>query len=259
MLNMNELVDSHCHLDFPAFDADRDELINECKSKSIGKFIVPGITRSTWPRLNKLSNLHPECFPAYGLHPYFIEAHQPTDINQLEIFIQAHHSIAIGEIGLDYYIKDTNRDKQKQIFHDQLRLAADVALPVILHVRKAHDEVIQALRRFKIKGGTVHAFNGSLQQAQHYISLGFKLGFGGALISKQARHLRKLAKDLPLQSLVLETDAPDMRSVNHYERRNTPLTLLEVRNTLVSLRHESAEQISEQTIANVKAIFDLTY
>ena len=176
----------------------------------------------------------------------------------LEKLLNVSKSIAVGEIGLDYYLKDLNKKKQQEIFDAQLELAQKFDLPVILHVRKAHDDVLQALRKHKGNGGTVHAFNGSVQQAKQYISLGFKLGFGGALTFENARHLRQLAQNLPLESIVLETDSPDMRPANDVSSRNTPLSLLPVFDTLVSLRKEAEEDIAEQTSLNVMSVFGLS-
>ena len=251
-----ELIDSHCHLDFPEFDDDRAELIEACKLKNVTKFVVPGVSRVTWPRLQQVTSTHPECYPAYGLHPYFINEHQVSDITELEQILKAHHPIAIGEIGLDYYLKDLDKEKQQDFFYAQLVLAHEFNLPVILHVRKAHDDVLKALRKYKIKGGIVHAFNGSFQQAEQYSDLGFKLGFGGALISEKALHLRKLAQELPLKSIVLETDSPDMLPINSKSSRNTPLTILTVLDVLSSFRSESSDQISKQTTLNVLGVFN---
>lgn len=252
-----KLIDSHCHLDFPEFDGDRDELIKECKLKGIEKFIVPGVSQATWPRLQNVANTHPECYPAYGLHPYFLDEHQSSDIEALKKVIQTQQPIAIGEIGLDYYLKSLDKQKQQDLFNAQLELAKDFDLPVILHVRKAHDDVIRALCKYNVKGGMAHAFNGSLQQAKQYIDLGFKLGFGGALTFDNATHLRKLARDLPLEAIVLETDSPDMRPADFQSSRNTPLTILAVLETLSCLRSESIDQISRQTTFNILSTFDL--
>jgi len=250
-----KLIDSHCHLDFPEYDNDRDELIESCKQQGITKFIVPGVSCATWPRLKKVTSKYSECYAAYGLHPYFIEEHQSSDISELEKVVKTYHPIAIGEIGLDYYLKDLDKQKQQKIFHAQLALARDLNLPVILHVRKAHDDVLQALRKYKVNGGTAHAFNGSLQQAKQYIELGFKLGFGGALTFDNAKHLRKLVQDLPLDSIVLETDSPDMRPADYTSSRNTPLTILPVLDALTRLRSESKDQIAKQTNFNVEKVF----
>jgi len=250
-----QLIDSHCHLDFPEFDNDRDELIETCKQQGVAKFIVPGVSCVTWQRLHEITSQYSECYAAFGLHPYFIEEHQSSDIKELEKVVKNHQPIAIGEIGLDYYVRDLNKQKQQEIFHKQLALAYEFNLPVILHVRKAHDDVLRALRKYKVKGGVAHAFNGSQQQAEQYLNLGFKLGFGGALTYDNAVHLRKLAQTLPLEALVLETDSPDMRPADYVSSRNTPLTILPVLDVLIRLRSESKNQIVEQASVNVEKVF----
>jgi len=251
------LIDSHCHLDFSEFDDDRDELIQSCKKKGIVHFILPGTRCATWSSLIEFSQYYPECHIALGLHPVFLDEHRLNHVDVLADTIQEHRPIAIGEIGLDYFIKALDREKQHVLFDAQLGLACKFHLPVILHVRKAHDETIRILKKNRVKGGIVHAFNGSFQQAKQYLDLNFKLGFGGALTFDRARHLRKLARQLPLEVIVLETDSPDMRPVNADSSRNTPLTLLSVLQVLTDLREETAEHIARQTTLNVEQILGL--
>ena len=244
------LVDSHCHLDFPEFDDDRAELIRRCGELGIQRFIVPGVRASSWQHLYEVSQCHLEIIPAYGLHPCFVGQHTPEDIVRLEKLITAYHPVAIGEIGLDYYQK---QEKQQQIefFSEQLRLAEKYHLPVILHVRKAHDDVLRLLKQKKLVGGIVHAFNGSEQQAAQYNELGFLLGFGGTLLNKNARKITNLAKKLPLQWMVLETDSPDMAPAEQANRRNTPLTIYPVANALAFLRRVTLAHIAEVTTENL--------
>jgi len=251
------LIDSHCHLDFPEFDADRQSLFEECKRQGIQRFIVPGVTADTWDRLDLLNANYPECFIAHGLHPCFIEHHKVEHLETLKQRLALGKSVAVGEIGLDFYVKELDRNKQIETFAAQLKLAQAFKLPVILHVRKAHDEVIKRLKEINTTGGIVHAFNGSLQQAHSYMALGFKFGFGGALTWPNANHLRSLAQTLPLESLVLETDSPDMPAYNHKQKRNTPLSVLSVVETLESLRKESIKIIAKQTTKNVAELFSL--
>ena len=252
-----ELIDSHCHLDFPEFDENREALINECAAKGVKKFIVPGVTADTWSRLKKVANDYSSIYPAYGLHPYFLAEHKLEHVEALKVFIQNNPSIAIGEIGLDYYLKNLDRNFQQKLLLAQLALANELNLPVILHVRKAHDDVLSFLKQFSLVGGTVHAFNGSFQQAEQYLKLGFKLGFGGAMTFERARHLRQLVSDLPLEAIVLETDAPDMRPANYSQEINTPLTVLTVFRQICKLRRETPQQIANQMTANTCAIFSL--
>jgi len=250
-----ELIDSHCHLDFPVFDDRRSTILKECKAHNISKFVVPGVKMATWLKLFELAQQHSDIYPAYGLHPYFIDEHQESDIEQLTAFLDAHPAVAIGEIGLDFYRDDLDKLLQEKLFAKQLVIAEKRHLPIILHVRKAHDNVLKMLRRSSVKGGVVHAFNGSVQQAHQYIEMGFKLGFGGAMTHPGAKHLRKLVSELPLNAIVVETDSPDMPPYQYNEPLNTPLSLLQVLNEISSLRDEDLKVISQQLLNNTHSIF----
>lgn len=254
-----KLVDTHCHLDFSAFDEDRTEVLDACWRQGIGKIIIPAVTKSNWPSVLGLCEQDARLFPALGLHPVFTEQHQDSDLQELErqLFMHRKQVVAVGEIGLDFYIKEPDKDKQSIFFETQLQLARQADLPVILHVRKAHDQVLALLQHAGVKGGTAHAFNGSLQQAKKYIELGFKLGFGGTLTYENANKIHAMAKNLPLDSIVLETDAPDMVIASHKGQRNSPVYLPEILQALARLRSEKIEQIAEQTTANAHAVFSL--
>ena len=252
---MIELIDSHCHLDFPVFDADRSALIAQCKAQGIKHFIVPGVDVENWPRLLKLREGFSEISIAFGLHPYFIDSHQESGLQLLEQYCQQHNPIAVGEIGLDFYRKDLAPEKQKHFFARQLEIAEQFNLPVILHVRKAHQDVLSLLKTKHSHGGIAHAFNGSYEQAKQYIALGFKLGFGGALTYPNATRLRKLAEQVPLDSIVLETDAPDMKPYDYAENRNTSLTLLQVLQELSEIRQCESDSLGKIFTQNVKTVF----
>jgi len=242
-----EIFDSHCHLDFEVFDGDRLEIIEECKALGIQHILLPGITAATWPRLISLAESDAMFFSALGLHPYFIQQHSIDHIALLEKYLAEKNVSAIGEIGLDYHLPDLDRDEQKSFFIKQLTIAKNADFPVILHVRKAHDEVLQQLRKFKLCGGIVHAFSGSEQQANQYIDLGFKLGFGGSVTYERASKLRHLVKTLPLESIVLETDAPDMPPEKYHQQRNSPVYILDILGVIAELREESVQQIVRTT------------
>jgi TatD DNase family protein len=254
-----QLVDTHCHLDFPAFDEDRVEVLRACRQQGIRQIIVPAVARSNWSSVLALCEQDAGLFPALGLHPVFTEQHQDSDLLELEKLLATHRDqvVAVGEIGLDFYIQAPDREKQSALFEAQLQLARQADLPVILHVRKAHDQVLKLLQDVGVRGGTAHAFNGSLQQAKQYIDLGFKLGFGGTLTYENAHKIQALARQLPPDSLVLETDAPDMVVAGHKGERNSPVYLAEILQVLASLRSETAEQLAERTTANAQAVFSL--
>ena len=253
-----DIIDTHCHLDVTDFDTDRNDVLDSCRTIGITKIIVPAIQSRTWPKVLELCRNETGLYPALGLHPVFIEQHQVDDVNKLEQLVEQTSPVAIGEIGLDFYLKDLDKNKQLELFEQQLRIAQKHNLPVILHVRKAHDQVLALLTKIKVKGGFCHAFNGSLQQAEKYISLGFKLGFGGTLTYENSTKIHNLAKLLPLKSIVLETDAPDMVVESHRGERNSPEYIMESLNALAKIRNEDVSVIAEQTSKNAHDIINFS-
>ncbi len=253
-----ELIDSHCHLDVAEFDHDRERIIEHCKQLGIHHIIVPGIDMPGWNKLLELCQQYSALQPALGLHPVFIEKHQAGDVQLLENFIEIHHPVAVGEIGLDFFIKELDRDKQQALFAAQLGIAQNAGLPVILHCRKSHDQVLKTLKRIPVKGGIAHAFNGSRQQADQYIELGFKLGFGGTLTYERSNKLHALAKSLPLSAIVMETDAPDMVVSSHRGERNSPEYLPDCLQALAEIRDEDPETLARQTSHNARDALNLT-
>lgn len=263
------IIDSHCHLDFQAFDVDRESVLDNCTALGVEHIVIPAVTANTWQRVISLcsnypkehkhpkGHKHPMLHFALGLHPIFLAQHKAQDINLLDTQLDKKTAIAVGEIGLDFFIKELDQIKQIEIFEAQLILARKHDLPVILHVRKAHDQTIALLKKYPTKGGIVHAFNGSMQQAHSYIELGFKLGFGGMLTYERSRKLRLLAKSLPLESIVLETDSPDMTVEQHRGYRNSPEFLPLILEALTDIRHEKKDLIAAITTQNVKQLFQL--
>ena len=253
-----EIIDTHCHLDVAEFEPDRNEVLSHCHSLGIAKIIVPAIQAKTWSRVVNLCKREKGLYPALGLHPVFIEQHQADDLERLEKLLETVSPVAIGEIGLDFYIKGLNQQQQIDLFEAQLHIAKKHDLPVILHVRKAHDQVLQILKKINVKGGFSHAFNGSLQQAEQYISLGFKLGFGGTLTYKNSSKIHNLAKTLPLESIVLETDAPDMVVESHRGERNSPEYIMECLVALANIRNEDVEVVAKQTSENANDVINFS-
>ena len=252
------ITDTHCHLDVTDFDIDRDKVLEHCHAAGISKIIVPAIESKTWSSLLEFCQSNNGLYPALGLHPVFIEQHQANDVKKLEQLVEQVSPIAIGEVGLDFYLKDLDEHKQLELFEQQLLIAQKYNLPVILHVRKAHDQVLQLLKKIKVKGGFCHAFNGSLQQAEKYIELGFKLGFGGTLTYQSANKIHQLAKTLPLDSIVLETDAPDMVVESHRGERNSPEYIVDALTALAHLRDESVEFIAAETTKNANDVMNFS-
>ena len=252
-----ELIDSHCHLDLPAFDADRAAVIARSHANGVSGFVVPGVQASGWLPLWQLSQQVADLYPAFGLHPVYLEQHAADDVGTLETVIAQQRPVAIGEIGLDFYVGGLDPERQQALFEAQLAVARAADLPVILHVLKAHDRVLSTLKKQRVCGGIVHAFNGSLQQAQQYIELGFHFGFGGMLTFERSTRLRALACALPLESIVLETDAPDMTVVQHRGERNSPEYLPFCLAALAEVRDTDADEIARVTTQNVRTALGL--
>ena len=252
-----DLIDTHCHIDVEDFDADRAVVLDHCRRLGIRRLIVPAVIARTWRNLLDLCHHEPGLLPALGLHPMYIDQHSDADLATLATWVERECPVAIGEIGLDYFVSDLDRARQQQVFETQLLVARDAGLPVVLHVRKAHDQVLSTLKRIKVRGGFAHAFSGNLRQAGQYVDLGFKLGFGGMLTFERSNKLRSLAKALPLEALVLETDAPDMTVVAHRGERNSPEYLPDCLQALADVRGEDPDMIAAVTTRNAEAVLGL--
>jgi TatD DNase family protein len=187
----------------------------------------------------------------------FMHEHQPNDVGALASFIEQNQPVAVGEIGLDFFLPGHDKLAQTALFEAQVEIAQHFNLPVILHVRKAHDEVLKVLRKSSLKGGIVHAFNGSMQQAEFYMQQGFVFGVGGALTYPRAQKLQRLFTELPLNAIVLETDAPDMPLAGHQGERNSPEHIPQIAETLAELRDEPLATIAAITTANCMNLFKL--
>lgn len=255
------LIDTHCHLDVAAFDDDRDEVMARAAALGVTRIVVPAIKASTWDKLLALCATHEGLYPALGLHPLFLDSHAPEDVEGLRARLLGTRPLAVGEIGLDFFVKQLDRTRQMELFKAQLRVARAAELPVLLHVRKAHEEVLAALGEIPVRGGIAHAFNGSAQQAARYLRLGFKLGFGGTLTYAGSRKIKQLARELPDTALVLETDAPDMlvaarRGPNH-SGRNSPEYLIDCLRALAEIRQRTVEEIAALTTRNALDVLGL--
>jgi TatD DNase family protein len=251
------LIDSHCHLDVDAFDRDRADVISRAGAAGVTRQIVPAIDAQGWPRLRETCAADSGLFPAYGLHPLVLDSHRREHIDQLRTWVEREHPVAIGECGLDFFIDEPRVDDQMAYFEPQLRLAREFDLPVIVHARRAVDAVIGAIRRTGGIRGVVHSFSGSLQQARQLWQLGFLVGLGGPVTYERATRLRKLAATMPLDYLLLETDAPDQPDSGHKGQRNEPSRLVVVLETIARLREEDPAAIAAATTANAERLFGL--
>ncbi|MDO8927188.1 MAG: TatD family hydrolase [Sideroxyarcus sp.] len=248
---MTGFVDTHCHLDATEFGVRQADIVRDAAAAGVSRIIVPSVARSNFEIVRTLCEQYPGCFPAYGIHPMYTDAATPNDLQILRDYLQQHRPVAIGEIGLDFFIPHYNQTCQEHFFVEQLKLAREFDLPVLLHIRRAQDTILKHLRQIRVRGGIAHAFNGSRQQADEFIKLGFKLGFGGAMTYPRATRLRELAATLPLESIVLETDAPDIPP-DFLEKGlpNEPKYLPRIAQTLAQLRSMSLEEIGQATTAN---------
>ncbi len=245
------LIDTHCHLDASEFDADRDVAALAALQGGVSVIVIPAVERANFAAVCKLAKQHTHCAMALGIHPLYVENAQPEDLTQLADLLAEKQPVAVGEIGLDFFVEGYNRERQEYYFVEQLKLARQFDLPVILHVRRAIDDILKYLRRIKVKGGIAHAFNGSSQQAAEFIKLGFKLGFGGTMTYPRALKIRELAATLPLEAIVLETDAPDIPPEwLGSQGRNSPEQLPKIAQVLADLRGLKLTQVAEITTQN---------
>jgi TatD DNase family protein len=251
------LVDSHCHLDVHAFDGDRAEVIARARAVGVTRQIVPAIEAATWPSLKQACAQSEGLYPAYGLHPMYLDAHRPAHLDALRDWIESERPVAIGECGLDYFVEGLDRASQSYYFEAQLRLARDHGLPVIVHARRAVDPVLAAIRRFAPLRGVVHSFSGSREQAQRLFEQGFMIGLGGPVTYERAKRLRRIAVDVPLDCLLLETDAPDQPDAGIRGQRNEPARLPHVLDTIAGLRGITAVELAQATTANAERLFNL--
>ena len=249
------LVDTHCHLDASEFDHDRNDVISRSREAGVGAFVIPAVERKAFGKVLEICGANLSCYPALGLHPMYVENAEMEDIEVLRS--KALEVMAIGEIGLDFFVEHYDREKQVKFFEAQLKIARECDLPVLLHVRRSQDAVLGSLRKIGVKGGIAHAFNGSMQQAEEFIRLGFKLGFGGAMTYDRATRIRSLARDLPIESIVLETDSPDMPPSFIGRSRNSPEYLPKIAEVLAQLREMPVNEIKIVTTENAMEVLEL--
>ena len=249
------LIDTHCHLDAAELRENLDLRIAAARAAGVDGFVVPAVCAANFQHVADLCARYPGCFPAYGIHPMYTGEATEDDLAVLRGRIVHSDPVAIGEIGLDFFVEPCDRDRQLHFFSEQLKLAREFDLPVLIHSRRALDAVLMQLRRLPVRGGIAHAFNGSLQQAQELIKMGFRLGFGGAATHPRATRLQALAKTLPLSCIALETDAPDMRP-EFVERGlpNSPEYLPKIAAFLAGLRGMPADQFAQATTDNALGV-----
>lgn len=251
------LIDSHCHLDAPEFDADRSDVVARARRAGVSAQILPAVDASRWQALKYACALAPGLYPAYGMHPMFLADHHPAHVDLLRDWIAREHPVAIGECGLDYFVETLDREAQQFYFDSQLALAREFDLPLIVHARRAVDAVIASIRRVGSLRGVIHSFSGSPEQARQLWDLGFLIGLGGPVTYVRAQRLRGLVATMPLEHLLLETDAPDQPDSGIRGQRNEPERLAQVARVIAELRGQPLDEIAAATSANARRLFGL--
>lgn len=251
------LVDTHSHLDAPEFDADREAVITRARAAGVTRQVLPAIEAAAWPKLRDICRSHAGLFPAYGLHPMYLAAHRPAHLLELRDWIEHERPVAVGECGLDFFVEGLDPREQGTYFEQQLRLARDFDLPVIVHARRAVDQVIAAIRRFAPLRGVVHSFPGSREQAERLHGLGFLVSLGGPVTYERANRLRTLVAGLPIEMLMLETDSPDQPDAGIRGQRNEPARMTAILDVVARLRGETPEEVAAATSGNAERLFRL--
>ena len=248
------LIDTHCHLDAAEFDTDRDAVHSAALAGGVARIVVPAVAVDSFQKAKTVVGRYPGCVAAYGIHPMYVMQSRESDLAELRGWLAREQPVAVGEIGLDGYVADVDPARQEFFFVEQLKLAREFDLPVLLHVRRAVDQILKHLRRIRVRGGVAHAFNGSRQQADEFIKLGFKLGFGGAMTFCGSTRIRALAAELPLDAIVLETDAPDIPPAWLSCGRNAPGELPRIADVLAELRGITSADVAAASCAAARAV-----
>ncbi|WP_250463978.1 TatD family hydrolase [Microbulbifer litoralis] len=254
------LIDSHCHFDFDAFDPDRHRVWQQCRQVGVERLVIPAVSPPRWPALRELVAQQRDWYAAIGLHPWWVAETEiaPAEL-QRQIAQQVAESpcVAIGECGLDGAIV-TPLAEQEPLFRAQLALAGELKLPLIVHACRCHSELLRLLKEYRpSRGGVIHAFTGSPEIAREYWKLGFYLGAGGTITYQRAAKTRRAFAALPLEAILLESDAPDMPLQGHQGQRNSPEYLPHIAAALAGLRGISVARVAEQTRRNTERLFAL--
>ena len=255
-------IDTHCHLDASEFAGEAEQVAARAAQQGVDWIVIPAVARNNFEAVAQLARRVPNGAYALGIHPIFVPQAAEDDLRLMREAVAAAMNdarfVGIGEIGLDFFIPELKagplREKQEYFYSEQLKIARDFGLPVLLHVRRSVDIILKYLRRISVAGGFAHAYNGSFQQAEEFIRLGFKLGFGGAMTFTRALQLRRLAAQLPPDAIVLETDAPDIAPMWLHPGRNSPEELPRIGEVLASLRGIETADLARFASANAMAV-----
>jgi TatD DNase family protein len=253
-----KLIDTHCHLDDPVFDNDRDHVLSSAQELGVNAIIVPGIKQAWWPRVKRVCDSSENCFSAFGFHPMFMQDHLPQHVDMLEEWLSREKPVALGECGLDFYIDNPERETQTTLFEKQIVMSVAHDLPLIIHARKSVEQVIGMVKRHPDCRGVLHSYSGSLEQARILSDRGFYLSFGGPMTYPGSTRLRKLVAELPLESLLLETDAPDQPDAGIRGQRNFPGRIKSIFDEFCKLRAEPVDEIEDRLLSNATRLFRLS-
>lgn len=264
-MTVTSLIDAHCHLDFESFENDRSAVLQRAKENNISDIIIPGTEKIYWDRIKRLCMHQPSEQPpeqpklhaCYGLHPYWADKHDRQDLETLREYIETGQPVALGECGLDFRPQQADKKTQLYFFEAQLELAVNTQLPVVIHSVRATETVVKILKNHKTLNGMIHSYSGSVEQAKQLIDLNFYISLGGSVTYDNANKIKKVAKGIPLTSLLLETDAPDQPDQKNQGKRNEPAYLVNTLDVISELREESSEVIAMQTTANAKTLFKI--
>jgi len=252
------MIDAHIHLDDERFDGNRGELIAQAQTVGITQFIVPAVVYSGFEKLKELSKQYDCIKPSYGLHPYFIKQHSLQDIDLLDNWLSANKSCAVGECGLDFFLKDLDKDIQQNYFEAQIALAKKHKLPLILHARGAVDAVFNALKQADYFQAMIHSYNGSIQQTKQLLGKGIKFSFGGAICNPNAHKLHKLVQYVPTDAIMFETDAPDQNLYPHFKEINTPVNLIKIIQGYAELKQMDFKDSSRKALQVTRKFFKIS-
>lgn len=253
-----QAIDTHIHFDDDRFDADRDTVYNNAISAGVSAMVIPATTQARWNKVFSIAQAFPHVYPGAGLHAAYINEHTDEHLVLLKAQLAHPSCIAVGECGLDGFIKNLDYEKQKLFFMAQIDLAAEFKLPLIIHARNAVEDVTLAIKSAgKRTTGVIHSYNGSVQQAEQLIDLGYLLSFGGAITYDRATRLKKTVQALPIESIMIETDAPDQTGHSHSGQRNEPAYLQEVITTIAKIKNIPEEAVTTASNKNACALFNL--
>jgi TatD DNase family protein len=244
-----DLFDSHSHLDAPEFEPDRGAVVSRAQTHGVMQQLLPAVEFAGWDNLKAVCAQYTGLYPAYGLHPMYLASHRPEHIPALRLWLEKEKPNALGECGLDFFVEGLDAQQQRFYFIEQFEL------PVVIHARRAVDEVIASIKKIGSLRGVIHSYSGSEEQARQLFNLGFSLGIGGPITYNRAQRLRRLVTKMPVEFLLLETDSPDQPNADYRGQRNEPARMIDVLKVVAQLRGQSEEEIARATTVNAKVLF----